>query len=95
MGPILEALQAEINFGESKMRLLHQEWRDAPRGRQGAMLLRMAAEVKHPEDFEEPVFDFRCEDGHDKSTNLHESQRSRALLRDDHRGQDLLLAPRP
>ena len=70
--PLLEALQAEINFGESKMRLLHQEWHDIPRGRQGAMLLRLAAEVKHPCDFKEPVFDFRCEDDHDNGTSLRD-----------------------
>ena len=70
--PLLEALQAEINFGKSRMRLLHQEWQDISRGRQSAMLLRLAADVKHLCDFKELVFDFRCEDDHDSGTSLHE-----------------------
>ena len=68
--PLLEALQAEVNFGASKMRLLHQEWQDIPRGRQGAMLLRLAANVSDPQAFESPVFDFRCEDDHPEETDL-------------------------
>ena len=64
-------LQAEVNFGESKMRLLHQDWRDIPRGRPGAMLLRLAANVNNPQAFESPVFDFRCEDDHAEQTNLN------------------------
>ena len=36
------------------------------------MLLRLAADVKHPRDFKEPVFDFRCEDDHGSGTSLHE-----------------------
>lgn len=68
--PLLEARQAEVNFGESKMRLLHQDWQDTPRGRQGAMLLRLVAKVNDPQAFESPVFDFR-EDDQTEQTNLN------------------------
>ena len=50
--PLLEALHAEIDFGHSRVRTLRQEtWRDIPRGRQGAMLLRLAEGVTRRDEF--------------------------------------------
>ena len=69
--PLLEALHAEVDFGRSRMKLLHADtWRDIPRGRQGAMLLRLAEGVHDPKDFFPTAFDLRCEDDHDQSLKL-------------------------
>ena len=71
--PLLEALHAEIDFGRSRMRMLDQEtWRDIPRGRQGAMLLRLAEGVTRPEDFFPETFDLRCEDDHNNGLKLND-----------------------
>ena len=71
--PLLEALQAEIDFRRGKMRLLQQEpWRDIPRGRQGVMLLRLAEEVNDYTDFNPVNFDLRCEDDHQHALKIHD-----------------------
>ena len=71
--PLLEALQAEIDFGRGKMRFLQREtWRGIPRGRQGAMLLRLAEEVNDQAEFRPVSFDLRCEDGHEHALKLND-----------------------
>ena len=70
--PILEKLDVDISFGQSRMRILQGEWMDILRGKQDAMLLRLAGDARTVHDFDNPKFDLRCEDDHGEVCRLEE-----------------------
>ena len=70
--PILEKLNVDISFGSSRMRIMQGAWQDILRGKQDAMLLRLAGDVKSVEEFADPQFDLRCEDDHNGGLSLDE-----------------------
>ena len=50
--PILEKLDVDISFGQSRMSILQGEWMDILRGKQDAMLLRLAGDARTVHAFE-------------------------------------------
>ena len=66
--PILEMMNAVVGFGNWRLRLMDGNWQSVRKGRHGAMLLRLAAGVKNPQQLEDPVFDLiNEEDDHDET----------------------------
>ena len=63
--PILERLQAVVDFGGNRMRLMGGHWKDIERGKQGSMLLHLCQQLQDPQQLDNPVFDLRSEDDHD------------------------------
>ena len=59
--PILERLGAVVDFAGNRMKILGK-WMEILRGKQMAMLLRLAQDVTDPSQFEQPVFDLRSQD---------------------------------
>ena len=70
--PILEKLNVDVSFGKSRMRIMNGAWQDIPRGKQDAMLLRLADGLKSVHQFADPKFDLRSEDDHDRALSLGE-----------------------
>ena len=71
--PVLEQLGAVVDFGSGKMRILGGRWTEIERGKQDAMLLRLAATFNSIEDFENPQFDLRAkDDDHDDACSLQD-----------------------
>ena len=66
--PILEMMDAVVDFGNWRMRLMDGNWQSVRKGRHGAMLLRLAEGVTSPQQLEDPVFDLiNEEDDHDET----------------------------
>ena len=66
--PILEMMNAVVDFGNWRMKLMDGNWQSIRKGRHGAMLLRLAEEVNHPQQLADPVFDLvNEEDDHDET----------------------------
>ena len=63
--PILERLQAVVDFGGNRMKIMGGPWRDIERGKQGSMLLQLCQQLQDPQQLDNPVFDLRSEDDHD------------------------------
>ena len=71
--PVLEQRGAVVDFGSGKMRILGGRWTEIERGKQDAMLLRLAATFNSIEDFENPQFDLRAkDDDHDDACSLQD-----------------------
>ena len=65
--PILEMMNAVVDFGNCRMRLMDGNWQSIRKGRHGAMLLRHAEGVAQPQQLADPVFDLvNEEDDHDE-----------------------------
>lgn len=66
-GSTLEMMNAVVDFGNWRMRLMDGNWQSIRKGRHGAMPLRLAEGVTHPEQLADPVFDLiNEEDDHDE-----------------------------
>ena len=63
---------AVVDFGSGKMRILGGPWAEIERGKQDAMLLRLASTFNSVEDFENPQFDLRSKD--DDHNEVHSLQ---------------------
>ena len=71
--PVLEQLGAVVDFGAGKMRILGGQWTNIKRGKQDAMLLKLADNVQNISDFKDPRFDLRAkDDDHSKSEHLRD-----------------------
>ena len=71
--PVLEQLGAVVDFGTGKMRILGGQWTNIKRGKQDAMLLKLADNVQNISDFRDPRFDLRAkDDDHSKSEHLRD-----------------------
>ena len=71
--PVLEQLGAVVDFGAGKMRILGGQWTNIKRGKQDAMLLKLADNVQNISDFKDPRFDLRAKDNdHSKSEYLRD-----------------------
>ena len=71
--PSSEQLGAVVDFGSGKMRILGGQWTEIDRGKQDAMLLRLASTFNSIEDFENPQFDLRAkDDDHDDTCSLQD-----------------------
>eukprot|EP00435_Cladocopium_sp_Y103_P053703 s147_g17.t1 len=69
--PVLEQLGAEVDFGTGKMKILGGHWTNIERGKQDAMLLKLADNVQNISDFQHPKFDLRAkDDDHSKIEHL-------------------------
>ena len=65
--PILEMMDAVVDFGNWRMKLMDGNWQSIRKGRHGAMLLRLAEGVTCPQQLADPVFDLiNEEDDHDE-----------------------------
>ena len=73
--PILEMLNAVVDFGGKRMSLLGGDWQEIRRGKGGAMLLNLAAGVTHGSQLTEVQFDFNSEDDDHDQKDLHAESR--------------------
>ena len=62
--PILERLQAVVDFGGGRMKIMGGAWRDIERGKQGSMLLSLCSHLLDASQLDTPTFDLRSEDDH-------------------------------
>ena len=70
--PILEKLQAVVDFGGNKMKIMGGPWKEIDRGKQGAMLLSLCQHLQEAEQLDNPRFDLRSEDDHERSVPFEE-----------------------
>ena len=74
--PVLEQLGGVVDFGTGKMRILGGQWTNIKRGKQDAMLLKLADNVQNisaEHDFQDPRFDLRAkDDDHSKAEHLRD-----------------------
>lgn len=64
--PILEMLDAVVDFGQKKMSIMQGTWQDIKRGKGGAMLLKLADGARHGSELSNIEFDLVSEeDNHD------------------------------
>ena len=62
--PVMERLQAVVDFGAYKMQILGSDWLPIEKGRQNTMLMRLARKEAGPMQFNNHQFDLRTEDDH-------------------------------
>ncbi|CAK9105236.1 Copia protein [Durusdinium trenchii] len=62
--PVMEKLQAVVDFGAYKMQILGSDWLPIEKGRQNTMLMRLARKEAGPMQFNNHQFDLRTEDDH-------------------------------
>ena len=70
--PILEKLQAIVDFGGNRMKIMGGPWKDIDRGKQGSMLLQLCQQMHDPWQLSNPSFDLRSEDDHDKNETFQD-----------------------
>ena len=60
--PILEFLQAVVDFGGRRMKLMGGDWQEIKKGKHDSMLLRLAENVTNGDQLLNPIFDLVSED---------------------------------